>query len=310
VLLHALPIFHAHGLFVALHTSLINGSEMFFLERFDAERVCALLPRASVMMGVPTFYSRLLALPGFGPDTCRKVRLFTSGSAPLSAQAFDAFLQRTGHRILERYGMTETGMIASNPLDGERLAGSVGFALPGVEVRVVDDAGQPRAPGGVGEVEVRGPNVCAGYWRRAGHGSSGWRADGFFRTGDLGRLDADGRLWLVGRASDLIISGGYNVYPTEVETCLDRLETVAESAVVGLPHPDLGEAVVAFVVLQPGRALREDDLAEAFEGRLARFKQPKRILVVDALPRNALGKVEKAALRRERSGLFLEAPQG
>jgi malonyl-CoA/methylmalonyl-CoA synthetase len=305
VLLHALPIFHAHGLFVALHCAMLNGSEVIFLPRFDAGEVRRLLPQATVLMGVPTFYTRLLADPEFGRSDCERVRLFISGSAPLPEAVFQRFAERVGQPILERYGMTEAGMITSNPLEGARIAGSVGFALPDVAVRVVDAAGAALPAGEVGEVEIRGPNVFGGYWQKPDPTREAFRADGFFRTGDLGSLTSDGRLFLVGRSSDLIISGGYNVYPKEIEACLDALPGVAESAVVGIAHPDLGEAVVAFVV-RDGE-LSEASLRPALGERLARFKQPKRTLFVDALPRNAMGKVQKKALREAHADLFAEA---
>jgi malonyl-CoA/methylmalonyl-CoA synthetase len=287
VLLHALPIFHTHGLFVATNCVLANGTGMVFLPRFDTASVIEHLPRCTVFMGVPTFYTRLLADPRFGVDCCRSVRLFVSGSAPLLASSHEEFRARTGHVILERYGMTETSMITSNPLHGERRAGTVGFPLPDVDVRVVGD-------GEIGGIEVRGPNVFAGYWKRPDLTASEFTADGFFRTGDVGRFDADGYLSIVGRSKDLIISGGLNVYPKEVEEVLDDLPGVVESAVVGVPDPDLGEAVVAVVI---GDVADTDVLRKAARHRLAAFKVPRRIVVVDALPRNAMGKVEKAKLR-------------
>ena len=302
VLLHALPIFHVHGLFVALHCALLAGTPTLFLPTFDVAQVLRLLPRATVLMGVPTFYTRLLAAPGFDAAACRAMRLFISGSAPLTEQTFAAFEQRTGFRILERYGMSETLMNTSNPLDGARVAGTVGLPLPGVEVRVVGDDGAPVPAGQVGEVEVRGPNVFKGYWRMAAAARDAFRADGYFGTGDMGLLDPQGRLTLVGRAKDVIITGGYNVYPKEVETALDEAPGVAESAVVGVPHPDFGEAVVAAVVAQGAWAPAR---IEAFlKTRLARYKQPKRMLRVAALPRNAMGKVQKNALRERYRGLF------
>jgi len=290
VLLHALPIFHIHGLFVALNTAMLNGSEILFLPKFDAGAVRSLLPRISVMMGVPTFYARLLADPEFGVDDCRSIRLFISGSAPLTPETFKAFEARTGHKILERYGMSEAGMIASNPLDGARIAGTVGYPLPGVEIRL----------GASDVVEVRGPNVFKGYWRNPEKTAEEFRDDGWFSTGDIGILSADGRLTLSGRAKDLIIVGGYNVYPKEIEELLDALPDIAESAVIGVPHPDMGEGVVAVLVPARGSALAPplsgDELNRAV-GVLARFKQPRRYVWVDALPRNAMGKVQKAALR-------------
>jgi malonyl-CoA/methylmalonyl-CoA synthetase len=302
VLLHALPVFHVHGLFVALHCALLNASEVWFLPRFDPGEVRRLLPYATVMMGVPTFYTRLLADPGFGPGDCRTVRLFTCGSAPLPDTVFRAFAERTGHVICERYGMTEAGIITSNPLQGERIAGTVGYALPGVELRVVDERGEALAAGHQGVVEVGGPGVFAGYWRRPDQTAAVMTPDGFLHTGDVGTLAPDGRLRLVGRTSDLIIAGGYNVYPKEIELVLDETPGVVESAVVGVPDPDLGEAVTAFVVLEPGAPTTAADLARAVEGRLARFKQPRRYHLVDDLPRNAMGKVDKAALRSAAGG--------
>ena len=302
VLLHALPIFHVHGLFVALHCALLAGTPTLFLPAFDAAQVLRLLPRATVLMGVPTFYTRLLAAPGFDAAACRAMRLFISGSAPLTEQTFAAFEQRTGFRILERYGMSETLMNTSNPLDGARVAGTVGMPLPGVEACVVGDDGAPVPAGQVGEVEVRGANVFKGYWRMAAATRDAFRAGGFFGTGDMGVLDSQGRLTLVGRAKDVIITGGYNVYPKEVETVLDEAPGVAESAVVGVPHPDFGEAVVAAVV---GEGAWAPARIEAFlKTRLARYKQPKRMLRVAALPRNVMGKVQKNALREDYRGLF------
>jgi malonyl-CoA/methylmalonyl-CoA synthetase len=300
VLLHALPVFHVHGLFVALHCALLSASTVTLLPRFDPDAVRAHLRESTVFMGVPTFYARLLADPGFGPDDCRSVRLFTCGSAPLTEVVFDAFAERTGQRICERYGMTEAGIITSNPLHGERLAGTVGYPLPGVEVRVVDDDGNPTAPEERGIVEVRGPGVFAGYWDQPAKTAEALGPDGFLHTGDVGTLAPDGRLSLVGRATDLIISGGYNVYPKEVEMVLDELPGVVESAVVGLPDPDFGEAVTAFVVRHHDDPVTAEDLDAVVRGRLARFKCPKRYLFVDDLPRNAMGKVQKAELRQLR----------
>jgi malonyl-CoA/methylmalonyl-CoA synthetase len=294
VLLHALPIFHVHGLFVAINTVLASGSAMLFLSKFDADEVVRLLPEASVMMGVPTFYTRLLQHPGFTREQSRNIRLFVSGSAPLLAETHREFRERTGHAILERYGMSETLMNTSNPYDGERVAGSVGPALPGVEVRVTD----------VGMIEVRGPNVFRGYWRMPEKTAAELRDDGFFITGDVGRLDERGYLFIVGRAKDLIISGGFNVYPVEVEIEIDALPGVAESAVIGVPHADFGEGVTAVVVPRAGAALDEDALRSALEQRLAKFKLPKRIVFVSELPRNAMGKVQKAALRERYRDLY------
>jgi len=296
VLIHALPIFHVHGLFVATHCVLLNGSGMLFLPRFDPETVIDALPCATVLMGVPTFYTRLLQNPRLTRAQCADMRLFIAGSAPLRPATFDAFEQRTGHRILERYGMTEIGMLTSNPLRGERIPGTVGFPLPQVEARLRDREGRP-VTDGVGVLEVRGPNVCRGYWRRPDQTAAEFRPDGFFITGDLARIDAAGRVTLVGRDKDLIISGGYNVYPKEVENALDAIPGVEESAVIGLPHADLGEAVVAVVTPRLGTDPDEAELTGRLEGKLARFKQPKRVFFVDGLPRNAMGKVQKNVLR-------------
>ena len=296
VLLHALPIFHIHGLFVALHTAMLNGSEILFLPAFDAAAVRDALKRATVMMGVPTFYSRLLAEPGFGKEDCATMRLFISGSAPLTVETFNAFEARTGMRILERYGMSEAGMIASNPLNGERIAGTVGFALPDVSIRIAGEDGAPLAPGEAGNVEVKGPNVFAGYWRMPEKTQGEFR-DGWFITGDVGMLDAEGRLTLVGRSKDLIIAGGYNIYPIEIEQLLDAVPGVAESAVVGVPHKDMGEGVVAVLVAAKDAARPDDAALTAAMEALAKFKRPRRFFWVDALPRNAMGKVQKQALR-------------
>jgi malonyl-CoA/methylmalonyl-CoA synthetase len=298
VLLHALPIFHTHGLFVATNTSIANGSPMVFLERFDVDTVLDALPRCTVMMGVPTFYTRLLADPRFDASVCRTMRLFVSGSAPLLASVHRAFTERTGHHILERYGMTETSMITTNPLVGERRPGTVGMALSDVDVRVVDDDGSPLPRGGIGGIEVRGPNVLSGYWGRPELSATEFTADGWFRTGDVGTFDADGYLHIVGRSKDLIISGGLNVYPKEVEDVVDRYAGVLESAVVGVPDDDFGEAVVAVLVAEPGATVEPERVREHARANLASFKVPKRVHVVDSLPRNAMGKVEKAALRR------------
>jgi malonyl-CoA/methylmalonyl-CoA synthetase len=297
-------VFHVHGLFVALHCALLSGCAMIFLPKFDAETVCRELTRASVMMGVPTFYTRLLELAQFGTARCAGVRLFISGSAPLLPNVFDAFERRTGHRILERYGMTETNMIASNPLDGARVPGTVGYALPGVRVRVTD--GDRRlSPGTVGMLEVSGPNVFAGYLNRPDANATEFTADGWFRTGDLASLDEDGRIRLVGRSRDLIISGGYNVYPVEVERCLDQCEGVKESAVIGIPDDDLGERVVAVVVAtDAAHPPAADALLSSLEDRLARYKQPRRVAFVGALPRNSMGKVRKQLLRDRAGELF------
>ena len=299
VLLHMLPIFHTHGLFVACHTSLLNGSPMIFCPRFDAAQACRLLPRATVFMGVPTFFVRLLGQADFGERECAGVRLFVSGSAPLLEQTFEEFRERTGHTILERYGMTECGMSTSNPLDGERRAGTVGLPLPGVDLRVSGDDGTPAAPGEVGEIEFKGRNVFAGYWRMPERTAEEFTADGYFRSGDLGRIDDDGYIAIVGRGKDLVISGGFNVYPKEVELQIDKLDGVMESAVVGLPHPDFGEQVTAVVVPEPGASgPTESSVIDALKRELAGYKVPKQVFFVDALPRNSMGKVQKKELRR------------
>ena len=301
VLLHMLPIFHTHGLFVACHTSLLNGSPMIFCPRFDPAEARRLLPRATVFMGVPTYYTRLLAEPGFGRDACAGMRLFVSGSAPLLEQTFHEFRERTGHTILERYGMTECGMSTSNPLDGERRAGTVGFPLPGVDLRVAGDDGVPLGPGEIGNIEFKGPNVFPGYWRMPEKTAEEFTADGFFRSGDMGRISEDGYVAIVGRGKDLIISGGFNVYPKEVEHLVDRLDGVAESAVIGLPHPDFGEQVTAVVVREghAAAALDEQAVIDALKADLVNFKIPKQVFFVDELPRNSMGKVRKGRLREQ-----------
>ena len=301
VLLHALPLFHVHGLFVALHPVLLAGARILLHRRFDAGAVLRALPRATVLMGVPTFYTRLLAEPGLDRRACAGVRLFVSGSAPLAPDAFARFRERTGHAILERYGMSETGIIASSPYDGERRPGSVGFPLPGVSVRVVDGEGAPVGPGAPGEIQVRGPNVFRGYWGQPERRPEDFTADGWFRTGDVGSWDPDGALAIVGRAKDVVITGGYNVYPREVEQVLEAIDGVAEAAVVGLPHPDLGEAVVAAVVAAPGATLTESGVIARVRGRLAGYKVPRQVRFVERLPRNAMGKVDKPALRERLS---------
>ena len=305
VLLHMLPIFHVHGLFVACHCALLNGSAMFWEPKFDARRAMALLPQSTVMMGVPTYYVRLLLEPEFGRATCRNMRLFISGSAPLLKETFDAFRQRTGQVILERYGMTEGGMFTSNPYEGERRGGTVGFPLPCTELRIVDDAGRPVRPGVVGNIQVRGANVFVGYWRMPEKTREEFTADGFFKTGDMGSWDKDGYVAISGRSKDLIITGGLNVYPKEIEELIDALPGVVESAVIGLPHPDFGEAVTAVVVRQKGAAgavLSEAGIIAAVKAELANFKVPKRVFLVDDLPRNTMGKVQKNLLRDAYSG--------
>ena len=305
VLLHILPIYHVHGLFVALHGALLAGASVLFHRGFDPAAVLADFARATVLMGVPTHYTRLTAEPGLTPAACAHMRLFISGSAPLLAEAHERFEAETGQRILERYGMTETGMITSNPYaGGERVAGTVGYPLPGVEVRICDEAGQAVRAGEPGVLEVRGANVFGGYWRMQEKTAEEFRKDGFFITGDIATASPDGRITLVGRAKDLIIAGGLNIYPKEIEEAIDALPGVDESAVIGVPHPDMGEGVVAVVVPLPGAALSEAGVLEGIAGSLARFKQPRRVIVADSLPRNAMGKVQKAALRTAHAGLF------
>jgi malonyl-CoA/methylmalonyl-CoA synthetase len=305
VLLHALPIFHTHGLFVAINTVMLSGAAMLFLPRFDPAGVLAALPHATVMMGVPTFYTRLLSDRRFDRAAASHMRLFVSGSAPLSAETHRAFTARTGHSILERYGMTETNMITSNPYEGERRPGAVGFPLPGVSVRIADpEGGTPPPDGEVGVIELKGPNVFKGYWRMPEKTAQEFRPDGWFITGDLGYVDLDGYVTISGRAKDLIITGGFNVYPAEVENALDALPSIGESAVIGLPHADFGEAVTAVVTAREGKAVDEDAIRSELETVLARFKIPKRVLVMEALPRNAMGKVQKNTLREEYSRLY------
>jgi len=278
---------------------------MIFLPKFAPGPVLQALPHATAMMGVPTFYTRLLAEPRFDRAAAAHMRLFVSGSAPLLAETHVAFEARTGHRILERYGMTETGMNSSNPYEGERRAGTVGFPLPGVELRVVNpDTGTPLPDGEIGMIEVKGPNVFAGYWRMPEKTAEEFRADGFFVTGDLGRVDGDGYVHVVGRQKDLVISGGFNVYPKEVELVLDGLHGVLESAVVGVPHPDFGEAVLGLVVPEPGQAPAPETLQQEAARQLANYKRPKRLILLEELPRNTMGKVQKAALRERFAGLF------
>jgi malonyl-CoA/methylmalonyl-CoA synthetase len=300
-LIHALPIFHVHGLFVATHCVLGSGASMLWLPGFDADAILEALPQSTVLMGVPTFYTRLLARPELTPERCGAMRLFVSGSAPLLAETHRAFEERTGHRILERYGMTETGMLASNPYAHERIAGSVGPALPGVGIRIAEPDDE-----GVGGIEVRGPNVTCGYWRNPEKTAESFTPDGWFITGDLGRIDERGYVWIVGRAKDLIISGGFNVYPAEVEAAIEALPGVREVAVIGAPHPDFGEGAVAVVA---GTA-SVDAIGAALKDQLAAYKRPKLVRIVEALPRNAMGKVEKAVLRRELADVFSAAPPG
>ncbi|MDX2482084.1 MAG: malonyl-CoA synthase [Pseudodonghicola sp.] len=306
VLLHVLPIFHTHGLFVASNVALASGASMIFLPKFDVNTVLHHLPQSTTMMGVPTFYTRLLADDQFNKELCKTMRLFTSGSAPLLADTHRAFEARTGHRILERYGMTETNMNTSNPYDGERRAGTVGFPLPGVELKITDpDTGATLPDGAAGIIEVRGPNVFQGYWQMPEKTKAELRDDGFFITGDIGEIDADGYVQIVGRAKDLIISGGYNIYPKEIELILDEQPGVLESAVVGVPHPDFGEGVVGVLVAEPGTKPDLDAIRAAVGERLAKFKQPKVLEVVPELPRNTMGKVQKNLLRDQFAGAFL-----
>lgn len=307
VLLHALPIFHSHGLFVATHVTLAAGASMIFQPRFDLDAVAAALPGATAMMGVPTFYTRLLDDPRFTADLVGNMRLFISGSAPLLADTHARFEARTGHRILERYGLTETSMNTSNPYEGERRPGTVGFPLPGIELRITDSVSADVVPAGeIGQVEIRGPNVFKGYWRNPEKTAVDLRADGWFTTGDLGRVDAEGYLHIIGREKDLIISGGYNIYPKEIELLLDEQPGVLESAVVGLPHPDFGETPVAVLVVDAGAPPDLEAIAAEVGKRLARFKHPRRFVTIDTLPRNAMGKVQKALLRNQYRDQFME----
>ncbi len=308
VLLHALPIFHTHGLFVATNIILAVGGAMIFLPKFDQDAVIDWLPRATTMMGVPTFYTRLLDDARFTGDLVAHMRLFISGSAPLLAETHVQFEERTGHRILERYGMTETNMNTSNPYDGERRAGTVGFPLPGVELKVTDpDTGKTLPQGEIGQIEVRGPNVFKGYWQMPEKTAAELREDGFFITGDLGRIDADGYVHIVGRNKDLIISGGYNIYPKEIELLLDEQPGVLESAVIGVPHPDFGETVLGVIVPEKGATPDLDGIMEAAQHSLARFKHPRKLVVMEALPRNTMGKVQKNVLRDEFKEMFTPA---
>ena len=306
VLIHALPIFHVHGLFVASHGALLAGSPMIWFSRFDPKAVVARLPDATVFMGVPTLYVRMLAEPGLTRQACAAMRLFISGSAPLLIETFQSWRERTGHTILERYGMSETIMLTSNPYRPEdaRRGGTVGLPLPGVGVRIHDEHGAPVPVGEIGGIQVRGPNVFSGYWRMPEKTAEEFTADGWFRTGDVGRVDADGYVTIVGRSKDLIISGGFNVYPAEIEGLINELPGVAESAVVGVPHPDFGEGVIAIVVHKPGAALDGAAIVAELKGRIANFKVPKQVFVVDELPRNAMGKVQKNLLREQHQALF------
>lgn len=308
VLLHMLPIFHVHGLFVACHTTLYNGSAMLWEPKFDAQRAIALLPQSTVMMGVPTYYVRLLLDASFGRDPVRNMRLFISGSAPLLKETFDEFKSRTGHTILERYGMSEGGMFTSNPYEGERRGGTVGLPLPGTEVRIVSDDGTALAPGEIGNIQVRGANVFVGYWRMPEKTKEEFTADGYFKTGDMGSWGPDGYVVISGRSKDLIITGGLNVYPKEIEEMIDAMPGIDESAVIGLPHPDFGEAVTAVVVRKvsrggtPTEATTEAGIIAALKAQLANFKIPKYVHFVDNLPRNTMGKVQKNLLRQQFGG--------
>ncbi|MFZ2870237.1 malonate--CoA ligase [Zavarzinia sp.] len=305
VLIHALPIFHTHGLFVATNVILLAGASMIFLTRFDASEVLSLMPRATCLMGVPTFYTRLVDHPGLDRAAVAGMRLFISGSAPLLAETHRDFADKTGQAILERYGMTETNMNTSNPYDGERVPGTVGFPLPGVTLRITDpENGAALPPGEIGMIEVKGPNVFKGYWQMPEKTAAEFRPDGFFITGDLGLVDARGYVQILGRGKDLVISGGFNVYPKEVEGEIDALPGVIESAVIGLPHADFGEGVTAVVVRRKGADVTEAGVLEALTGRLAKFKQPKAVIFVDDLPRNTMGKVQKNILRETYKGLY------
>jgi malonyl-CoA/methylmalonyl-CoA synthetase len=304
VLLHALPLFHIHGLFVAANITLISGASMILLPRFDLDAIFGALPQASVMMGVPTFYTRMLQDPRLNREASRHMRLFVSGSAPLLADTHRQWQDRTGHAILERYGMTETNMNTSNPYDGPRLPGSVSLPLPGIELRIADKEGNILPQGEIGMIEVRGPNVFKGYWQMPEKTAAEFRADGYFMTGDLGTVDANGYLHIVGRNKDLIISGGFNIYPKEIESLIDELPGVEESSVIGLPHSDFGEGVTAFVVKKKDAGITEEQVLDALHERLARFKHPKRVIFVDQLPRNTMGKVQKSVMRETFKALY------
>ena len=304
VLIHALPVYHTHGLFTATNTLLLSGGTMLFRQKFDADEVMRLMPGATTMMGVPTFYTRLLQHEGLTREATTHMRLFISGSAPLLADTHREFAGRTGHAILERFGMTETNMNTSNPYEGERIAGTVGLPLAGIDVRITDpETGKPLAQGEIGMIEIRGPNVFKGYWRMPEKTAAEFRPDGFFISGDLGRIDANGYVSIVGRGKDLIITGGFNVYPKEIESEIDSIEGVVESAVIGLPHPDFGEGVTA-VVVRSAKDMVDKDILRKLEGRLAKFKLPKQVIFVDDLPRNAMGKVQKNVLRQTYADLY------
>ncbi|HYF43035.1 MAG TPA: malonyl-CoA synthase [Ramlibacter sp.] len=307
VLIHALPIFHVHGLFVAIHGALLNGSKMIWLAKFDPQLVIARMRDATVFMGVPTLYVRMLAEPSLDREAARHMRLFIAGSAPLLIETFNEWKQRTGHTILERYGMSETIMLTSNPYDpkqGERRGGTVGFPLPGVQLRIRGDDGHDLPRGEIGGIQVKGPNVFKGYWRMPEKTAEDFTDDGWFKTGDVGRIDERGYVSIVGRSKDLIISGGYNVYPAEIEGYINEMPGVAESALVGVPHPDFGEVGVAVVTPKPGAQLSGEQIVAKLKSQLANFKIPKRCFVVDELPRNTMGKVQKNLLREQHKGLF------
>jgi len=305
VLIHALPIYHTHGLFVASNVTLCAGASMIFLPKFDADRIIDLMPRATVLMGVPTFYTRLLANPRLTREAAAHMRLFISGSAPLLADTHREWSARTGHAVLERYGMTETGMNTSNPYDGDRVPGAVGFPLPGIAARVTDpETGKELPREEIGMIEVKGPNVFKGYWRMPEKTAAEFRPDGFFITGDLGKIDARGYVHIVGRGKDLVITGGFNVYPKEIESEIDAMPGVVESAVIGVPHADFGEGVTAVVVAEKGARLDEAAVIGALDGKLAKFKIPKRVFFVDELPRNTMGKVQKNILRQTYATIY------
>ena len=305
VLIHALPIYHTHGLFVASNVTLFARASMIFLPKFDPEAIIKLMARATALMGVPTFYTRLLQNPALNKETTKHMRLFVSGSAPLLAETHREWFARTGHAVLERYGMTETNMNTSNPYDGERVAGAVGHPLPGVSVRVTDpETGKELARDEIGMIEVKGPNVFKGYWRMPEKTKAEFRDDGFFITGDIGKIDTQGYVHILGRGKDLVISGGFNVYPKEIESEIDAMPGVIESAVIGVPHADFGEGVTAVVVCDRNAKVDETSVLKALEGRLAKFKMPKRVFVVDELPRNTMGKVQKNILRDAYSKIY------
>ena len=305
VLIHALPIYHTHGLFVASNVTLFARASMIFLPKFDPDLIIKLMARATALMGVPTFYTRLLQNPALNKETTRHMRLFVSGSAPLLAETHREWFARTGHAVLERYGMTETNMNTSNPYDGERVAGAVGHPLPGVSVRVTDpETGKELARDEIGMIEVKGPNVFKGYWRMPEKTKSEFRYDGFFITGDIGKIDAQGYVHILGRGKDLVISGGFNVYPKEIESEIDAMPGVIESAVIGVPHADFGEGVTAVVVCDKNARVDESLVLKALDGRLAKFKMPKRVFIVDELPRNTMGKVQKNILRNTYAKIY------